>query len=73
MTALTAEELNAGIGALREAEVAWLSGELSRAIANLGYPVGCGIAPHPEQIAHAAEIIFDRYAAMIRMAAGNRS
>lgn len=53
---------------LREIEVAWLSDRLSESITNLGYPVGCGIAPHPEQIAKAANILFDRYAKMIEMA-----
>jgi hypothetical protein len=54
--------------ALREIEVAWLSRELSGAIANLGYPVGMGISPHPEQIKKAATALFERYAKMIEMA-----
>lgn len=51
-----------------EVEVAWLSDVLSNSIANLGYPVGMGVAPHPEQIRRAAETLFERYAKMIEMA-----
>jgi hypothetical protein len=53
---------------LREVEVAWLSQQLSDSIANLGYPVGMGMAPHPDQIKKAAETLFERYAKMIEMA-----
>lgn len=53
---------------LREVEVAWLSERLSESIAGLGYPVGMGIAPHPDQISKAAGILFERYAKMIEMA-----
>ena len=65
-------DLSEGMEALREIEVAWLSDRLSTSIANLGYPVGCGVPPHPEQIKRAAELLFERYAKMIEMAAGNR-
>lgn len=54
--------------ALREIEVAWLAGELSRAIANLGYPVGMGLPPSPEHCERAAATLFERYAKMIEMA-----
>lgn len=56
---------------LREVEVEWLAGELSRSIAGLGYPVGCGVPPHPDQIKKAAETLFERYAKMIEMARAN--
>lgn len=56
------------MAALREFEIAWLSNRLSESIANLGYPVGMGIAPHPESIKKAATILFERYAKMIEMA-----
>lgn len=53
---------------IKEAEIAWLSEELGRCISNLGYPVGCGIAPHPETLKIAAEKLFDRYERMIEFA-----
>jgi hypothetical protein len=34
--------------------------DLERSIANLGYPVGCGVAPNPETCLRAAERIVDR-------------
>lgn len=46
----------------REVEIEWLAAELSRSIANLGYAVGCGLAPHPDHTRRAAEELFDRYA-----------
>lgn len=55
-------------GALRDVEVEWLSSELSRAISNLAYPVGMGIAPHETHIKNAAGALFERYAKMIEMA-----
>lgn len=58
---------------LRDVEVEWLSKALGDAIANLGYPVGCGLAPHPEQLKHAAETLFERYAKMIEMATQTRN
>lgn len=54
--------------ALREAEVAWLSAELSRAISNLAYPVGLGVAPLDCHVEAAAKTLFERYAKMIEMA-----
>jgi hypothetical protein len=62
-----ADEIDEGMLALREVEVAWLSEQLSNSISNLGYPVGMGIAPHPETVRKAAETLFDRYAKMIEM------
>jgi hypothetical protein len=59
------DAIEEGMEVLREAEVAWLSEALATSIAGLGYPVGCGIEPHPDQVRHAAETIFDRYAKMI--------
>jgi hypothetical protein len=54
--------------ALREVEVAWLAGELSRAIENLAYPVGMGVAPMHYHVEAAAKMLFERYAKMIEMA-----
>lgn len=56
------------IEALREIETAWLAEELSHAIANLGYPVGCGIPPYIGHMQLAASKLFDRYARMIELA-----
>ena len=53
---------------LREVETEWLARELCDGIAGLGYPVGCGIAPHPDTLKKAATKIFDRYAKMIELA-----
>lgn len=53
---------------LREVEVNWLTDSLGVAIANLGYPVGCGVAPNREQLLRAASKLTDRYMAMIGMA-----
>jgi len=58
----------ADFAALRAVEVAWLTNHLNHSIANLGYPVGCGQAPEPEQVRRAAETLFERYAKMIEMA-----
>lgn len=71
MSAPTAADFEA----LREVETEWLATELGNAIANLGYPVGCGIAPHPETLRKAATKLFDRYAKMIELArnAGDQS
>lgn len=52
---------------LREIEREWLADELGRAIANLGYPVGMGVAPPREILLNAADNLFDRYAKMIEM------
>lgn len=60
------------MAALRESEVEWLVDALGKSIANLGYPVGCGMAPHRESLEKAAGILFDRYAGMIEMAATGR-
>lgn len=62
-------KLENGIRALKEAEIAWLSKELGDAIAGLSYPVGMGIRPREDQLKQAAEILFDRYARMIELAA----
>jgi hypothetical protein len=45
---------------IREALIAALAGDLERSIANLGYPVGMGMAPHPDECRKAAEGIIDR-------------
>lgn len=63
-----ADEHDKAMAALREVEVEWLADTLGRSIANLGYPVGIGTAPHPEQLKRAAETLFDRYSGMIQMA-----
>jgi len=60
------------IKVLREVETRWLAETLAGAIANLGYPVGMGIAPNPEHLIFAAGKLFDRYSAMIEMAARGR-
>ena len=60
-----------GMAVLREVEIAWLSEQLSFSISNLGYPVGMGIAPHPDSIKKAATTLFERYAKMIEMAHNN--
>ena len=71
MTPATPEDFEV----LREVETTWLADEWARAIANLGYPVGCGIAPNPEQMKHAADRLFERYLKMFRMVheAANRA
>lgn len=61
-------EIDDGMEALREIEVAWLSRELGRAISNLSYPVGCGVAPADYHLEAAAKALFERYAKMIKMA-----
>lgn len=67
------DTITEGMEALREIEIAWLSDKLSASIANLGYPVGCGVPPHPEHIKSAATTLFERYAKMIEMAARQRT
>lgn len=54
--------------ALREVERAWLAKELARAIANLGYPVGMGIAPSQEHIDRMAGTLADRAVSQVRQA-----
>lgn len=49
---------------LREIEVQYLSTMLAESIARLGYPVGCGVAPHEDATRRAAEALFDRFAAI---------
>ncbi len=66
---MTDTEIKEAIALLRTLEIEWLTDELRRAIANLCYPVGMGIAPHPETLRKAAERLFERYAEMIEMAA----
>lgn len=55
------------IEALREVEIPWLVNEIGGSIANLGYPVGCGLAPHPDQLKRAAEALFERWIKMAEM------
>lgn len=52
---------------LREMEIQWLSETLAASIANIGYPVGCGVAPNEKHLANAAGKLFDRYLTMFRM------
>lgn len=54
--------------ALRETEVLWLSDQLGKSIANIPYPVGCGVAPDVQRLETAANTLFDRYLKMVRMA-----
>lgn len=63
-----ARQLDNDIEVLREVEVRYIDGLLSEAISNLGYPVGMGMAPHPETTRKAAEKLTDRYISMIAMA-----
>ena len=56
---------------LRDVETKWLTAELGRSIANLGYPVGMGVAPHHDTLMKAATTLFDRYAKMIELASAN--
>lgn len=65
---MTEGEIKKAVNVLRETEVAWLEKELGDAIANLGYPVGMGIRPHPKQLKYAAKRLFERYAKMIELA-----
>ena len=44
---------------------AWVAMSLHESIANLGYPVGMGMAPHPESTERAAKMICDYVAAQI--------
>jgi len=67
LRALRSERIE-DFAALREVEEAWLAEHLSDAITNLGYPVGCGIAPHPETMAKAARNLFNHYARMVELA-----
>ena len=52
------------VEAFRETEIPWLVKELGDSIANLGYPVGMGNAPHPDQLQRAAEALFERWCKM---------
>lgn len=59
------------IEAIREVEVPWLVKELGDSISNLGYPVGMGMAPHPDQLQRAAERLFERWAKMAEQVASS--
>lgn len=50
---------------LEELEIPWLSEMIANSVAQLGYPVGCGVAPKPEHLEHAAKLLFARYKSMI--------
>lgn len=63
-----ADTTDDGMKVLREVETKWLAGELGLSIANLAYPVGCGVAPQQEHLEKAAGKLFDRYSRMIEMA-----
>lgn len=56
------------VAMLRGVEVEWLADRLGESVANLGYPVGMGVAPKRESLLKAANFLFDRYAGMIEMA-----
>lgn len=60
---------------IREIEREWLADQLGASIANLGFPVGMGIAPPREMLLLAADKLFDRYARIIELSAcgGNPS
>jgi hypothetical protein len=49
---------------MRDVETEWLAHNLGRSIANLGYPVGMGIAPHEDALQQAAAMLFERFIAM---------
>lgn len=57
-----------GMEALREMEVEWLADSLGIAISSLGYPVGCGQAPHPDALRLAGTKVFERYAKIVELA-----
>jgi len=44
---------------VREALIYLIANDLERSIANLGYPVGMGLAPHPDTCTAAATRIVD--------------
>lgn len=52
------------VEALREIETAWIADALSASIANIGYPVGCGVAPNREGLMFCAGKLFDRFVAL---------
>ena len=52
------------VEAFRKTEIPWLVKELGDSIANLGYPVGMGVAPNPDQLHQAAEALFERWCKM---------
>lgn len=64
---MSAPATPADFEALREMEVKWLSETLAASIANIGYPVGCGMAPNEKHLENAAGKLFDRYLTMFRM------
>lgn len=45
---------------VRAALIVLIADDLERSIASLGYPVGCGVAPHPDLCHRAAEQIVER-------------
>lgn len=63
------DEVTEGLEVLKSMEIAWLADLLGSSIANLGYPVGCGIAPNPETMQRAATKVFERYENIIGLAA----
>jgi len=50
-----------GLSALRDMEIKWVADVLGRSIQNLGYPVGMGIAAHPDACTKAATTLVDRW------------
>jgi hypothetical protein len=55
------------VAALIRMDIDWIADALGKSIADLGYPVGCGVAPHPEQMKRAARVIAERHAQYYRM------
>jgi len=45
---------------VRESLIYAIAIDLERSISDLGYPVGMGLAPHPESCTRAATTIIDR-------------
>ena len=63
------DKIDEGIDVLKSMEIAWLADLLTSSIANLGYPVGCGVAPSPATMTKAATTVWERYEKIIGLAA----
>jgi hypothetical protein len=61
MTDKTASADQVATQALREIEVPYLMEVLGKSIANVGYPIGCGLAPSEDALRKAADKLFDRF------------
>lgn len=66
---MMADEVAEGVELLKSMEIAWLADLLGSSISNLGYPVGCGVAPNHETMKRAATKVFERYENIITLAA----